>query len=512
MVSAVELKDLCDRYHLTPVFSRPFGQNYTCATLNSNNTLPVDVETATQFKRCCDFADYHDIHRPWHPYILGIPGNAADVPEKYRWLSQRLFDCEPHHLVTQTSPYCLTEASSPAIASSLIELKEACSEMETSCTPLLIPFKNNLPPQPKQDILQPATARHELMSCLRNIGPQLLEIIGLCIYLSYRHQFSPECRHVHRILSSFKHPLLPLRGVVVELQSTMLQALMDYLDHCVPVHYLYHDDPPSSCDPHLLNAKDLDSEQAVAHAAFLSSRKKEKNRARDERRSTRAAAPPRQKDRKIFILQDTSKGRFKCVTKNQHANLADLYKGTCQKRPAGDVDILYVNEFDDEDDSDDDALPLDYMFVPQKSWKSSEPKPGPSTLVDTDVPPTRRRSPSVDDVDAPGWSSTFPTPALRPRPPHDRPFPHHQRPGQSSHCRLRSPRCSCSPRRSCSRRNRVSVHDDRFHSHQCSSLRPTTPSCGRSPFHNLVRVLYYYYYYFISASTADPRCWSPYSP
>lgn len=289
-------------------------------------------------------------------------------------------------------------------------------------------------------------------------------------------------------MSWSKHPSGSLRGVVVELQSITLQEITDYLDHRVPVHYIHHDDQPSPYDARLLNAKDLDSEQAAAQAAFVLSRKMEKRCARDERRSTGAALPPRQKGKKIFALQD-GKGRFKQVTKNEHGKLVGKYKGELRKGAAGDVDILFVDELCGDDDSDDDTPPLDYMFVPQKPWKSTEPEPGPSIVPDAHIPTARRRSPSVDDPEGLGWSATFPTHSLRPpRPPRVRSLPRHQRPGRSTHRRSRSPR-----------RDQAPVRDERFRSRRRSpyvgwrhhSRSPprstTTPPRSGSPSRNPVK-------------------------
>ncbi|KAH0825624.1 hypothetical protein J3R83DRAFT_14117 [Lanmaoa asiatica] len=376
MVSSTELKNLCDHHQLTPVFARPFDRDYVIVTLNSGNPPSVDIQTTERFKRHCDFADYHDVDHPWRPYI---PGIVTDAPERHRWLCLRLFDCEPHHLVTQTAPFRLTEASSSTIIPSLFELLEACSEIGSTRPSLVDSFKSFLPPLPNKDILEPFDVRGDLMAAIQKIGPQLLEIIGVCVYLSCRHQFPTSCRSVHKILSWSKRPTVPLRGVVVELQSITLQQLTDYLDHNVPVHYIYRDDEPSSFDPRLLNAKDLDAEQAEAHAAFLLSSKKEKSRARDERRSTQAAPPPGQKGKKIFMLQDR-KGRSKQITKQQHAKLVGIHRSELQKRPTGDVAILYVDEVEEED-SDDAAPSRDFLFVPQKPWRSSEPEPEPQPVL-----------------------------------------------------------------------------------------------------------------------------------
>lgn len=176
MVSFVELKDLCDRYRLTPVYSRPFGRDYTLVSLNFSTPPSVDIQTSKDYKRHCDVADYHDVQRPWRPYI---PAVVMDAPENYIWLSKRLFDREPQHFVTESAPFRLTTTSSRAIASSLSDLKKACGEMQSACAPLLTPFKSSLPPQPTQDIFQPVGTKGELEAGLRKIGPQLLEVIGL---------------------------------------------------------------------------------------------------------------------------------------------------------------------------------------------------------------------------------------------------------------------------------------------------------------------------------------------
>ncbi|KAH0825699.1 hypothetical protein J3R83DRAFT_10806 [Lanmaoa asiatica] len=464
MVSSVQLNDLCDRYRLTPVFSRPHGRDYTVVSLNSPTNLSVDVQTAEHFKRWFDVADYLDVNRPWRPYI---PGIFMDAPNNYRWLSLRLFDCEPHHLVTSTAPFCLTEDSTSTIP---------VANIGTICPSSLEPLKASLPPLPNKDIVKPYSDKNKLMVAVRNLGAQLLDIIGVCLYLSYRYQIPTSCSDAHQLLSWSKQPGVPLRGLVVELGSISLQELTDYLDHCVPVYYIYRDDQPSAFNPRILNAKDLDARQAEEATKFFSSRKREKHLARDERRSTQVAPPPGQMAKKIYMLQD-SKGRRKYITKKQFAQLQDLYRPEYLKKPSGDVDILHIHRTDDDHHFDDAASSRDSMFVPQKPWKSNEPEADPSTVPDACIPPPRRRSLSVDDPDAPGWISPSPTHSLRPSHPScERSHSPHRRPAQSSHRRSQSPRRDQASFRS---RQRSPYVPQRHRSR--SPYLTVTPLRGRSP-------------------------------
>jgi len=81
--------------------------------------------------------------------------------------------------------------------------------------------------------------------------------------------------------------------------------------------------------------KDLNSKQAAAHAAFLSSYKKKK---------PMCMMSVNQLSQQLFHIKKTERFLSCKTLVNIQILLIYVYKDTSQKRSTGNVDILYINE------------------------------------------------------------------------------------------------------------------------------------------------------------------------
>lgn len=387
MVSPKELKHICTVRQLAPVFGRPPGKQHKLVALNS--TLPplVDIDTDEQQKVPWDVPNYPDPLRPWLPYV---PGITTGGHEQYKWLLLRLFLYEPHHLVTETRPYRLTEKAASAVIPSFMALSAIAQEIQAVYP--LSHFRSSIPQLPAKHILEPSDNRNELMAACQRLGAVLLEVIALAIYAS-SHFPGPSfttSRNIQDLLGWSKSPGIPLRGVVIKPETAAIQDISRYLDDGVPVHYVCHEGD-SQFDPCVLGAKDMDARHVETHPTSRSFRKEGKFLAREERQPIRTSAPPVQKAKQTYVLQNNS-GRRKLISKQKYRKISDLYRSELQKNPTGDVAVLYMGDSDEDSAFDSDGSPPGSMVVSNQPGRSDEPQAGTSTLpkADSDVSPKRR--------------------------------------------------------------------------------------------------------------------------
>ena len=398
MITPSQLQQLCIQYNLAPIFFNHPATNDTVVSLDGtypNQGLAIHVPE--HLKLWSEAPDYPDPHHPWRPYI---PGIFNEAPTHFRWINWRLFRFEAYRMVTNSSPYQLTEEASLNIVRSFAQISMIRQDI-TELFPWLSNSTFTLPPPPTPDLLQTKEDRRSVEATIGRAGLEALDIIGLGVFCSYNHVEPLGPSSLDDILPWSRHAL---RGVVLDLETTTLPDLSLYIQHHVPVYYICRRGEPTPFPPQLIDAKDRDGEVGNSHRDAMSARKASKATVRSERRRVREAGPsgtvPVQPGKKRFFLRHNN--RFKQVSKKAFGNLQG--KISTYNLPTGIVDILDVDEEPSDDETFSDTNPVpDMFFVRGRSsaGQSSYTRPPPLT------------TPFTYTDGEPGWTSRIPSPNPR---------------------------------------------------------------------------------------------------
>lgn len=394
MISPTQLQHFCSQHKFSPVFFKLPGTDDIAVSLDG--TYPnqgLSIHQPERLKVWTDSPDYPDPTRPWRPYI---PRISDETPEDFRWIILRLFRWEAYRMVTHRAPFRLTEEASLPIARSVAKLS-LTHEQLIRLFPWLSEFNLTLPPLPRADLLHTKEDARNVQVTISLAGLEALDLLGFYVFCSYNHHGPLGPSPLDDVLSWSRHEL---RGVVLDLETTTFQELVNFVEHRVPVYYICRRDSRSIFPPELINAKDRDGELEKAHHHAMSARRASKARARGQRQAARQAgpsgpAPVQQGKRRLFLKY---KNRFKQVSKNIFGRLERNGSISLHKLPTGIVDILdlYEEPTDDEGFSDKNPIP--------------DTSPGQSSH--TRPPPLSTSSTRSDDE--PELPSRIPSPPPRP--------------------------------------------------------------------------------------------------